>query len=222
MWGSLIRLAACCALLTVATAGCAGPGGPHGDGARAASAAWRGGTPAQPSGTPSGSTPADSDRRAEVVMRALSLLGVNYKFGGSTPETGLDCSGLVRLVFRDTLGTLLPRRSEEISRSAHAIEPRELKPGDLVFFDTLRRAFSHVGIYIGNNQFVHAPSSGGQVRVEHLGGAYWQARFNGARRLAALAEMPDARIAPITDPRLDLRGALRLESGFDAGIDPRY
>lgn len=221
MWGSLIRLVACCALLTAATAGCAGPGGPAAE-ARASSSAWRAGASSQAAAQPSAPAGADGDRRAEVVMRAMSLLGVSYKFGGNTPETGLDCSGLVRLVFRDTLGTLLPRRSEEISRSGHAIEPRDLKPGDLVFFDTLRRAFSHVGIYIGNNQFVHAPASGGQVRVEHMGGAYWQARFNGARRLAALTDLPDARIAPITDPRLDLRGALRVDGGFDTGIDTRY
>jgi hypothetical protein len=120
---------------------------------------------------------------AEVVFRALSLLGVNYRFGGNSPDTGLDCSGLVRLVFNDTLGLPLPRRSEEISRVGGAIAPTELQPGDLVFFNTLRRAFSHVGIYIGNNQFVHAPSSGGSIRVESLGSDYWVRRFDGARRL---------------------------------------
>jgi hypothetical protein len=120
---------------------------------------------------------------AEVVFRALSLLGVNYRFGGNSPDTGLDCSGLVRLVFNDTLGLPLPRRSEEISRVGGAVAPTELQPGDLVFFNTLRRAFSHVGIYIGNNQFVHAPSSGGSIRVESLGSDYWVRRFDGARRL---------------------------------------
>jgi hypothetical protein len=120
---------------------------------------------------------------AEVVFRALSLLGVNYRFGGNSPDTGLDCSGLVRLVFNDTLGLPLPRRSEEISRVGGSIAPTELQPGDLVFFNTLRRAFSHVGIYIGNNQFVHAPSSGGSIRVESLGSDYWVRRFDGARRL---------------------------------------
>lgn len=120
---------------------------------------------------------------AEVVFRALSLLGVNYRFGGNSPDTGLDCSGLVRLVYNDTLGLLLPRRSVEISRVGGSVSPTELQPGDLVFFNTMRHAFSHVGIYIGNNQFVHAPSTGGSIRVESLGSDYWVRRFDGARRL---------------------------------------
>lgn len=121
---------------------------------------------------------------AELVIRSLSLLGVNYKFGGNSPETGLDCSGLVRHVFREAIGLVLPRRSEEISREGEKVALDQLRPGDLVFFNTLRRTFSHVGIYIGNNQFVHAPSRGGQVRVEKFDSRYWIARFNGARRLA--------------------------------------
>lgn len=137
---------------------------------------------AQPaSATPTDSAPAGLG--AEVVLRALSLLGVKYRFGGNTPESGLDCSGLVRLVFQDTIGAVLPRRSEEISRVGGTIGASELQPGDLVFFNTLRRAFSHVGIYIGNNQFVHAPSTGGLIRVERLDGSYWAGRFDGARRL---------------------------------------
>jgi hypothetical protein len=132
--------------------------------------------------TPRSVAPA-ADPGTEIVFRALSLLGVHYRFGGNTPESGLDCSGLVRLVFHDTLGLPLPRRSEEISRVGGSVRPTELQPGDLVFFNTLRRAFSHVGIYIGNNQFVHAPSSGGQIRVESLGADYWSRRFDGARRV---------------------------------------
>jgi hypothetical protein len=142
---------------------------------------------------PAAATPTDtapSDLGAEVVLRALSLLGIKYRFGGNTPESGLDCSGLVRLVFQDTLGAALPRRSEDISRVGGTIGPGELQPGDLVFFNTLRRAFSHVGIYIGNNQFVHAPSTGGVIRVERLDGSYWVSRFDGARRLLT----PDASI----------------------------
>jgi len=131
--------------------------------------------------TPAPIEPADPS--AEVVLRALSLLGVNYRFGGNTPDTGLDCSGLVRFVFHETLGMPLPRRSEEISRVGSVIPARDLQPGDLVFFNTLRRAFSHVGIYIGNNQFVHAPATGKSVRIENLGADYWTRRFNGARRL---------------------------------------
>lgn len=136
---------------------------------------------AQPAAAQTDAAP--TDLGAEVVFRALSLLGVKYRFGGNTPESGLDCSGLVRLVFQDTLGAVLPRRSEEISRFGGTIGTGELQPGDLVFFNTLRRAFSHVGIYIGNNQFVHAPSTGGSIRVERLDGSYWVRRFDGARRL---------------------------------------
>jgi hypothetical protein len=138
------------------------------------------------------------DVGAEVVFRALSLLGVHYRFGGNTPETGLDCSGLVRLVYQDTLGLPLPRRSEEISRVGPAVAPSELQPGDLVFFNTLRRAFSHVGIYIGNNQFVHAPSSGGSIRVENLGADYWTRRFDGARRLLTQESLAVASMNPMS------------------------
>ncbi len=120
---------------------------------------------------------------AEVVLRALGLLGVNYRWGGNTPDDGLDCSGLVRHVFREAIGLVLPRRAEEMGRTGSQIAPHQLKPGDLVFFNTLRRTFSHVGIYIGNNQFVHAPSTGGVVRVDSMDAQYWLNRFDGARRL---------------------------------------
>lgn len=127
----------------------------------------------------------------ELVVRSLALLGVRYKWGGNAPETGLDCSGLVRFVYDEVLDRVLPRRSVEISREGTPIERHELKPGDLVFFNTLKRAFSHVGIYIGDNHFVHAPSRGKVVRIESLNSAYWQRRFNGARRLLP-SEAPTA------------------------------
>ncbi len=127
--------------------------------------------------------------RKEVIMRAFAMLGVGYKLGGNSIEDGLDCSGFVRLVMRDVLGYSLPRRSEEISRAGQSIEPNELQPGDLVFFNTMQRAFSHVGIYIGNSQFIHAPRTGGVVRIEDLGKKYWSERFNGARRLLGAPEV---------------------------------
>jgi cell wall-associated NlpC family hydrolase len=120
---------------------------------------------------------------SELVLRAMTLLGINYKFGGNSPETGFDCSGFVRYVFKEAFGYTLPRRSEEISQKGVKIGIDQLVPGDLVFFNTLKRTFSHVGIYIGNNQFVHAPSSGSVVRVESIDKNYWQARFDGARRV---------------------------------------
>lgn len=124
-----------------------------------------------------------TDRASSLVAKAVDFIGIRYKFGGNNPEQGLDCSGLVRLVFKDALNINLPRTSLEISRSGEKIEPSELQPGDLVFYNTLRRGFSHVGIYIGDNKFIHSPSSGGQVRIESMKIAYWKRRFNGARRI---------------------------------------
>lgn len=121
---------------------------------------------------------------AQLVLNSLSLIGVRYRLGGDSPETGLDCSGFVRHVFRETLGFTLPRRSEEMSRAGTPVPRERLQPGDLVFFNTLRRAFSHVGIYIGEDRFVHAPSTGGRVRVESIRSRYWARRFSGARRIA--------------------------------------
>lgn len=121
----------------------------------------------------------------DLVVRALSFVGVNYQHGGESPETGFDCSGLVRHVFRESLGLLLPRTSHDISRVGETVYRDELQPGDLVFFNTLRRGFSHVGIYLGEHRFVHAPATGGEVRIEDMRQSYWVKRFNGARRIAA-------------------------------------
>ncbi|MFN9104671.1 MAG: C40 family peptidase, partial [Betaproteobacteria bacterium] len=98
-----------------------------------------------------------------------------------------DCSGFTRHVFEHSIGLVLPRRSHEQAQHAGLLPVRrdELKPGDLVFFDTMRRAFSHVGIYVGDGRFIHAPASGGEVRIEDMRAAYWQKRFNGARRASA-------------------------------------
>lgn len=131
-----------------------------------------------------------ANRAGDLVMNALGLIGVRYRFGGNSPETGLDCSGFVRYVFNDTFGFLLPRRAEEMSRVGTTIDTTELRPGDLVFFNTMRRTFSHVGIYIGDNKFVHAPSSGGKIRVDDMRQSYWVARYNGARRVDE-AQRPD-------------------------------
>ena len=155
---------------------------------------------------PSG-TSASTDFAAEVVFRALSLLGVNYRFGGNSPAAGLDCSGLVRLVFSEVTGLTLPRRSDEMSRVGGSVDKSELQPGDLVFFNTLRMPFSHVGIFIGNGQFVHSPSSGSSVRVENMNLTYWQSRFNGARRLIAGEPLAAPVSALIVDT--DASGAAR-------------
>lgn len=121
---------------------------------------------------------------SELAIRAMSLIGIRYKYGGNAPESGLDCSGLVRYLFKEVSGTELPRTSEEISRLGEHVDTADLQPGDLVFYNTLRRAFSHVGIYLGDNKFIHAPASGGQVRIESMDVGYWKKRFNGARRIS--------------------------------------
>lgn len=129
------------------------------------------------------------DRAAEIVVAAMGYLGVAYRRGGNGFEQGFDCSGFTRHVVAGTLGLQLPRRADEQARSA-AVQPipREaLQPGDLVFFNTLRRTFSHVGIYIGEGRFIHAPRAGAQVRVEQMNLPYWHRRFDGARRLQVAA-----------------------------------
>ncbi len=127
----------------------------------------------------------------EVIMNALSLTGVKYKFGGNSPETGFDCSGFVRYVFRNAANLTLPPTARAISQLGKTVKKEELQPGDLVFFNTLKSAFSHVGIYIGSNQFIHAPSAGKAVRVENMQQSYWSNRFNGAQRLNKEAETID-------------------------------
>ena len=124
-----------------------------------------------------------SNRASELAMQAIGTLGIHYKFGGNTPENGLDCSGLVRYVFKQAWGTVLPRTSEEISQVGERVDKHDLQPGDLVFYNTLKRGFSHVGIYLGDNKFIHSPSAGGQVRIESMDLSYWKNRFNGARRI---------------------------------------
>jgi cell wall-associated NlpC family hydrolase len=118
-----------------------------------------------------------------LVVTAMGFLGVPYKRGGESVESGFDCSGLVRNVYEQSLGLVLPRRAKDQAQSTRTIAKEELKPGDLVFFNTMRSAFSHVGIYIGDGKFVHAPRTGAKVRVEDMREAYWNKRFNGARRV---------------------------------------
>ncbi|HEX8989024.1 MAG TPA: C40 family peptidase [Rhodocyclaceae bacterium] len=121
----------------------------------------------------------------EMLGKALDLIGIRYRRGGSSPETGFDCSGFVNHVFREGLGLYLPHNAKQISQEGEVVSKADLRPGDLVFFNTMRRAFSHVGIYLGDNKFVHAPRSGGSVRVEDMNESYWKKRFNGARRITA-------------------------------------
>ncbi len=110
-------------------------------------------------------------------------LGVDYRNGGRSLVTGFDCSGLVAHVFEEAYGIRLPRNVRAQSEAGLPVSVNELEPGDLVFYDTLGRPYSHVGIYLGDGRFVHAPKSGSRVRVDNLRGAYWVKRFNGARRI---------------------------------------
>ena len=114
---------------------------------------------------------------------ALMALGVDYRDGGRSHVTGFDCSGLVAHVFEEAYGIRLPRNALSQSEAGLPVSLDQLDPGDLVFYDTLGRPYSHVGIYLGDGRFVHAPKSGSSVRVESLRGAYWVKRFNGARRI---------------------------------------
>ena len=129
-----------------------------------------------------------SDKASELVVNAMGFLGVPYKRGGNSFEQGLDCSGFVRLIYEQTVGHVLPRRSAEQAAATQPIDKSELQPGDLVFFNTLKSAFSHVGIYVGDNKFIHSPRTGGVIRVEDMRVNYWQARFDGARRVDASAK----------------------------------
>ena len=124
-----------------------------------------------------------TNRAQDLILKGLELVGINYRHGGTDPDSGLDCSGFVQLVFKDAAGLLLPRTAKEQSEVGHVVDRKELKAGDLVFFNTMRRAFSHVGIYLGDNLFMHAPRTGAEIRVEDMSQGYWVKRYNGARRV---------------------------------------
>ncbi len=127
------------------------------------------------------------DRTSDLTINAMNLLGIKYKRGGNTPENGLDCSGFVRFVFKTSNEAELPRTAKEISKQGNKIDSKDLQPGDLVFYNTVKKSFSHVGIYLGDNKFIHAPSAGGKVRIESMDLSYWKKRFNGARRIPETA-----------------------------------
>ncbi|MBI3430776.1 MAG: C40 family peptidase [Hydrogenophilales bacterium] len=134
--------------------------------------------------------PAQAAPSDDISMYAVSLVGSPYRLGGSSPDTGLDCSGFVDHVFRQITGINLPRDSWAISEATQPLDQSDLQPGDLVFFNTLNHAFSHVGIYLGDDRFVHATSSRtGSVMISRLSDRYWHERFDGARRVA----VPEAR-----------------------------
>jgi cell wall-associated NlpC family hydrolase len=124
------------------------------------------------------------DTASDLVMTAMNFLGVPYRLGGNTEQQGFDCSGFTRHIFENSIGLVLPRRADEQATTAGllSINRAELKPGDLVFFNTMKRTFSHVGIYVGDDKFIHSPRTGGAVRIEDMRDSYWARRFTGARR----------------------------------------
>jgi cell wall-associated NlpC family hydrolase len=126
---------------------------------------------------------------SSMIDTTLSYLGVRYRWGGNGPSGGgFDCSGLIKKVFGDSLGMNLPRTAAQIARLGEKVGRQDLQPGDLVFFNTLHQTFSHVGIYLGENKFVHAPTTGSNVRIDNITESYWNQRFSGGRRLL----IPDA------------------------------
>lgn len=124
-----------------------------------------------------------SERTSDLVSTAIGFLGIPYLRGGNSAESGFDCSGFVRAIYKDTIGLILPRTAAEQAVATQNIDKTQLKPGDLVFFNTLKRSFSHVGIYMGDNKFIHSPRSGSSVRIEDMRIPYWNVRFDGARRV---------------------------------------
>ena len=119
----------------------------------------------------------------EILIYTLGLLGLNYKFGGRNPEAGLDCSGMVGYIYQNAIGVTLPRTAAEIARLARPIPDSRIRVGDLVFFNTMNRPFSHIGIFIGAGKFVHAPHTHSVIRVAQLDNTYFAARYQGARTL---------------------------------------
>ena len=133
-----------------------------------------------------------SSKTESLINDAMQLIGVRYRWNGDLPQSGLDASGFVRFVFKDKLGFLLPPKSSQMSKVGKSITREELQPGDLVFFNTMRLTFSHVGIYVGDNKFIHSPAKGSTVRVDDLASSYWDKRFDGARRLDGSDELSNA------------------------------
>ena len=132
---------------------------------------------------PKAETAPVGEKRAEALLQTLLALGLDYRNGGNSPDTGFDCSGLVAHVFREAYGIRLPQNARAQSEYGARVSLAELRAGDLVFYNTLNRSFSHVGIYLGDGRFVHAPKTGAQIRIEPIRSSYWMKRFDGARRI---------------------------------------
>lgn len=147
--------------------------------------------------TPKSPAPVPASRHdADLLFQAIAAVGSDYRSGGRDHETGFDCSGLVAFVFRQAYGLELPHNSRAQSAFGEAVEARDLQPGDLVFFNTQREPYSHVGIYLGEDKFIHAPRTGSPVRTENMRARYWATRFDGGRRIAPAVVPVDYAPAP--------------------------
>ena len=142
-----------------------------------------------------------TERTTDLVSTAIGFLGIPYRRGGNTVESGFDCSGFVRAIYKETIGLVLPRSADQQANATQTIDKSDLKPGDLVFFNTMKRTFSHVGIYLGEGKFIHSPRSGAHVRIEDMRIPYWNVRFDGARRVqAATLDAPRLQAVQTADP----------------------
>lgn len=128
---------------------------------------------------------ADGIRR-EILLYTLCLLDIDYKFGGNNPAAGLDCSGMVVYIYKNVVKIDLPRSAADIAAVSTPISNNRMQVGDLVFFNTIGRSFSHMGLYIGDNKFVHAPKTNSVIQVEYLSTQYFASRYEGARTLFEL------------------------------------
>lgn len=128
---------------------------------------------------------APADEAGDLIMNAMSLIGVSYRFGGNSPTQGLDCSGFMQYIFRRSMGITLPRTSAEMARVGQQVDRANLKPGDMVFFRTAGGGrISHVGMYIGNDRFIHAPRTGKDIEITSLSSRYWSSKYATARRVS--------------------------------------
>ena len=139
-----------------------------------------------------------NDAIGSILIQAISLMGISYKWGGNTPETGMDCSGFIRYVFKKSLGINLPRTVAEMAKRGIRIKVSEMEPGDLIFFNTLHgRRNSHIGMYIGNNKFIQSPRTGEKIQITEYN-SYWRAHTNGVKRIIDEATNEDGQTS-VTD-----------------------
>jgi cell wall-associated NlpC family hydrolase len=151
---------------------------------------------------PAARAPTISERAADLVIAAMNFVGMPYHRGGNTASTGFDCSGFTRHIFALSLGLALPRRADEQAdaKGLVRVDKGDLRAGDLVFFNTMKRRFSHVGIYIGDGRFIHSPKTGSEVRIDDMRYAYWSQRYSGARRAMMAGSAASGETTPLATP----------------------